>query len=152
MKYPLSINTWNYKEIKQISKILKSGNYTMGNEVKKFEKKFSQYFGSKYSVMVNSGSSANLLMFSLLRYYGSITKKKSKKPNIIVPALGWSTSYFPISQNNFKLNFFDVDLKNLNIYEKKIQKSIDKNTIAILAINLLGNPCNFNALKKIAKK
>ena len=152
MKYPLSINTWNYKEIKQISKILKSGNYTMGNEVKKFEKKFSQYFGSKYSVMVNSGSSANLLMFSLLRYYGSITKKKSKKPNIIVPAIGWSTSYFPISQNNFKLNFVDVDLKTLNIDEKKIQKSIDKNTVAILAINLLGNPCNFNALKKIAKK
>lgn len=152
MKYPLSINTWNSQEIKQISKILKSGNYTMGSEVKKFEKKFSNYFGSKYSVMVNSGSSANLLMFSLLRYFKKIIKKKSKKPNIIVPAIGWSTSYFPISQNNFKLNFVDVDIKTLNIDEKKIQKAIDKDTVAILAINLLGNSCNFKELKKIAKK
>ena len=152
MKYPLSINTWNNKEIKQISKILKSGNYTMGSEVKKFEKKFSKYFGSKYSVMVNSGSSANLLMFSLLRYFKEILKIKTKTPNIIVPAIGWSTSYFPISQNNFKLNFVDVNFKTLNIDEKKIEKSIDKNTVAILAINLLGNPCNFNILKKIAKK
>ena len=102
--------------------------------------------------MVNFGSSANLLMITLLKYYDKIIKKKTRKPNIIVPAIGWSTSYFPIAQMGYELNFVDVDLKTLNIDTQKIEKSIDKNTIAILAINLLGNPCDFNSLNKISKK
>lgn len=153
MKYPLSFNTWTNTEREAAIKVIRSGNYTMGKEVSKFEKNFSKYFSSKYSVMVNSGSSANLLMLTLLRYYKKILKKKNiKNPNIIVPAIGWSTSYYPISQNCFKLNFVDVDLETLNMDVTKIEKSIDKNTVAILAINLLGNPSDFTTLKKISKK
>ena len=69
-----------------------------------------------------------------------------------MPAIGWSTSYYPISQCGFKLNFVDVDKKTLNIDTSKIEKAIDKNTVAVLAINLLGNPCNFLNLKKICNK
>ncbi len=152
MKYPLSFNTWNQKEISAVIKVIKSGNYTMGKEVAKFEKNFAKKFNSKFAVMVNSGSSANLLIITLLKYYDKIIKKKIRKPNIIVPAIGWSTSYFPIAQMGYELNFVDVDLKTLNIDTQKIEKSIDKNTIAILAINLLGNPCDFNSLNKISKK
>ena len=151
MKYPLSFNTWNSEEKRAVIKVLNSGNFTMGSEVNKFENNFANYFKSKYAVMVNSGSSANLLMLSALRYCEGLIKKKNK-PNIIVPSVGWSTSYFPISQNGFKLNFVDIDQDTLNIDTKKIENSIDNNTVAILAINLLGNPCNFEKLKKISKK
>lgn len=151
MKYPLSFNTWNNKEKIAIKNVINSGFMTMGKEVKKFENNFAKRFNSKYAIMVNSGSSANLLMLSLLKNYKGVIKKKTN-PNIIVPAIGWSTSYFPISQNNFKLNFVDVDMRTLNININSVEKAIDKNTVAIMAINLLGNPCEFNKLKKIAIK
>jgi CDP-4-dehydro-6-deoxyglucose reductase, E1 len=150
MKYPLSLNTWNEKEKKAIINILKSNQFTMSNKVLEFEKKFARKFKSKFAIMVNSGSSANLLMFTVLKYLKKIQKKKNiKKPNIIVPSIGWSTSYFPISQNGFEINFVDINLKTLNIDVDKLKKCIDKNTIAIMAINLLGNPCNLKVLRDI---
>ena len=141
------------REFDQINKVLRSGNYVMGDNVRAFEAKFAKYFKSKYAIMVNSGSSANLLMLTLLKYFPEFLKKKNvKNPNVIVPAVGWSTSYFPISQNGFKIKFVDIDSKTLNIDATKIEKAIDKNSVAILSINLLGNPCNYNKIEKIAKK
>ena len=101
--------------------------------------------------MVNSGSSANLLMLNLLKNLDGIIKKKTK-PNIIAPVIGWSTSYYPICQNGFVINFVDVNKYTLNLDINEVEKQIDNNTVAILAINLLGNPCDFINLKKIAKK
>ena len=66
--------------------------------------------------------------------------------------MGWSTSYYPICQNGFEINFVDVELDTLNISPDEVEKAIDKNTVGILAINLLGNPCNFEKLGKLAKK
>ena len=153
MKYPLGFNTWSEQEKKSAKKTIDSGLFTMGKKVKEFEEKFAKKFGSKFATMVNSGSSANLLMFSVLKNYKKILKKKNiSKPNIIAPAVGWSTSYYPICQNNFKINFVDIELKTLNIDPEKVEKAIDKNTVAIMAINLLGNPCNFFKLKDIAKR
>ena len=153
MKYPLGFNTWGNNEINEIKKVLKSGNFVMGKKVKAFEKKFAKHFKSKHAIMVNSGSSANLLMLTLIRYFPEFLKKKKiKNPNIIVPAVGWSTSYFPISQSGFKLKFIDINIKTLNLDEDKLKKAIDKNTIAILSINLLGNPCNYEKINKIVKK
>ena len=152
MKYKLGFDTWSAEEKNSIKRIVSSGNYTMGSNVEKFEIKFSKYFGSKYATMVNSGSSANLIIMSVLKYFPEFLKKKTKNPNIIVPAIGWSTSYFPISQCGFKLNFVDVNKDTLNIDPLKVEKAIDKNTVGVLAINLLGNPCNFFDLKKICDK
>lgn len=153
MKYPLSFNTWNEKEKKAVIKVLNSNQFTMSENVNQFEKKFAKKFRSRYAIMVNSGSSANLLMLTTLKYLKKIQKKKKiLDPNIIVPSIGWSTSYYPISQNGFKLNFVDVNLKTLNIDIEKLKKCIDKNTVAIMAINLLGNPCNLSNLKKICHK
>jgi len=78
MKYPLGYNTWNNEEKKSAIKVLDSGFFTMGKKVKEFEKKFAKKFGSKYATMVNSGSSANLLMLSVLKNYKKILKKKNK--------------------------------------------------------------------------
>lgn len=79
MKYPLGFNTWDNKEITLITKVLKSGNFVMGKKVKIFEKKFAKYFQSKHAIMVNSGSSANLLMLSLIKYFPEFLKKKKNK-------------------------------------------------------------------------
>lgn len=153
MKYPLGHNTWDLKEKRAAIKVLNSGFFTMGKKVKEFEKKFARKFKAKYATMVNSGSSANLLMISTLKNLKKILKKKKiKKPNIIAPVIGWSTSYYPICQNGFEINFVDVDLNTLNICPNEVEKAIDKNTVGILAINLLGNPCNFKKLQEISKK
>ena len=97
MKYPLAFNSWDKKEKTAAIRVINSGSYTMGAKVKIFEKNFAKKFKSKFAVMVNSGSSANLLMLSVLKNYPNILKKKNiSKPNIIVPTIGWSTSYYPI--------------------------------------------------------
>jgi len=147
IKYPLVVNTWGEEEQEAIIKVVKSGNLTMGKYVKEFEKKFAKYVGTNYAVMTNSGSSANLLMLAVLKY-----KYNFKDGDIIVPTVSWSTTYFPIHQNGFKLNFVDIDRYTLNIDTDKIEKVITPKTRAIFAVNLLGNPCEFDKLKAIAKK
>jgi CDP-6-deoxy-D-xylo-4-hexulose-3-dehydrase len=76
----------------------------------------------------------------------------SEGDNIIVPAVSWSTTYFPITQNGFVLNFVDIDINSLNIDVTKIEKAINSKTKAIFAVNLLGNPSNLIELQRIAKK
>ena len=144
--YPLASSTWGQEEIQAINQVIESDMYTMGGAVKQFEQEYANHFGHGYAVMCNSGSSANLLMLSLLKLKYKLTG------DIIVPAVGWSTSYFPVNQNGFKLNFVDVDPQTFNIDTNKIESAITPNTSAIMAINLLGNPCDFDAIYKIADK
>jgi CDP-4-dehydro-6-deoxyglucose reductase, E1 len=146
MTYSLASNTWGKEEIEAIQKVIKSGRYTMGPFVKQYEKEFSDYFGCFDAVMVNSGSSANLLAIALLSVkYGLVG-------DIIVPAVSWSTTFFPLHQYGFKLNFVDIDKNTLNIDVNKIEKAITPNTSAIFAVNLLGNSNDFNKLKQICDK
>ena len=149
MKFPLTSNTIGKEEILSAITVLKSYKFTMGKKVKEFEKRFSKYIGSKYSVMVNSGSSANLISIAALFY---IKKNRLKRGDeILVPTIGWSTSYFPLYQYGLKLKFIDVDLKTLNYDLINLEKNISKNTKAILIINLLGNPNKYDEIKKIIK-
>ena len=147
-KYQLSDDTWGKEEINAILEVITSNKFTMGDRVKAFEKAFSEYFGSKYAVMVNSGSSANLILFSALVLSGKI----NKGDEIIVPAVSWSTTYFPLIQNGLKIKFVDIDRETLNIDISKLEKAISKNTKAIFAVNLLGNPNNFELLFDICQK
>lgn len=149
MNYPLASSTWDEEEISTLRRVISSGNHTMGKEVEKFEHKFANYFGSKYSVMVNSGSSANLLMVQALKYSG---KLKSHQNEIIVPAVSWSTTYFPINQTGYKIIFVDIESDTFNINVKEVEKYINKNTAAILAVNLLGAPCDLIELQRISKE
>ena len=147
--YPLSINTWDYKEIQAINEVTLSQNFTMGKNVKEFEKKFATYIGSKYAVMVNSGSSANLLMIASLVLNKEVDLKEGDE--VIVPTLSWATTYSPLQQYKLKARFVDINLNTLNIDEEKITNAITKNTKAIFAVNVLGNPTNLGVLKKICK-
>ena len=109
MIYPLASSSWGKEEIQAIQNVIDSDMYTMGKHVKQFEQEFADLFGSENAVMVNSGSSANLLMLSLLKW------KYKLQGDIIAPVVGWATTYFPICQNGFKINFVDVDPNTWNI-------------------------------------
>jgi CDP-6-deoxy-D-xylo-4-hexulose-3-dehydrase len=148
--YPLATTTWDEKEIAVATKLLKSGKLTMGGEVQKFEKQFAQYIGTRYAVMFNSGSSANLAMFTALKY--SQTSKIYSGDQVIVPAVSWSTTYYPVNQSGLILDFVDIHLDSLNINVCEIEKRINSRTKVIFAVNLLGNPSNLIELSKLAKR
>lgn len=145
MKYPLASNSWDEEEIEAINSVIQSGMYTMGSKVKQFEIEFAKEMGVKHAVMVNSGSSANLLMLTAAKI-----KHGWNNHNIIVPAVAWSTTYFPVHQTGARLNFVDINLNTLNIEINQIRASMTKDTKAILAVNLLGNPADLSVLRRIA--
>ena len=143
MIYPLASSSWGQEEVEAIQRVVETNMYTMGKHVKEFEDKFAETFNSKHAIMVNSGSSANLLMLSLLKWKYKLTG------DIIVPAVGWATTYFPVSQNGFKLNFVDIDPNTFNIDVNKIKQAITPDTCAIMPVNLLGNSCDYQEIIKI---
>jgi len=148
MRYTLSDNTWDQKEYDALNEVINSGFFSMGEKVKSFEKAFAKKFNVKYAVMSNSGSSANLLAIAALVY----SNKLKKGDEVIVPAVSWSTTYFPLSQHGLKLNFVDINLDTLNIDIDKLEKAITPKTKAIFAVNLLGNPNDFDALNDICER
>lgn len=148
-KFPLSYDSWDHLEKEAIEQVVNDGYFTMSKNVEKFEEEFSNYVQSKYSVMVNSGSSANLLMVASLFYTNDSKRKLKRGDEVIVPAVSWSTSYYPLYQYGFKIKFVDIDLETLNYDLKKLKSAVTNKTKVILAVNLLGNPNNFSEIKKI---
>ena len=117
IKYNLASDSWGTEEIAAIQQVIKSNRYTMGPKVKEFETEFAEYFNTKYALMVNSGSTANLLMVASLIL--SKNHKLNKNDEVIVPSVSWSTTYYPLSQYGLKLKFVDVELETLNIDTNK---------------------------------
>ena len=148
-KFPLAFDSWDEQEKEAINQVIQNGFFTMGERVKQFEDNFSKYIGSKFSVMVNSGSSANLLMIASLFYSKDKFKKLKRGDEVIVPAVSWSTSYYPLYQYGLKIKFIDIDLETLNYDLKKLKEAVSNKTKLILVVNLLGNPNNFKEIKKI---
>lgn len=150
MKYELASSTWGSEEIDALNRVVTSGKFTMGNEVRRFEENFAKSVGSDFSVMFNSGSSANLALVSALRYLKSPLFNPGDE--ILVPAVSWSTTYYPIHQLGGVLKFVDVDPHTLNIDSKKIEEAISEKTRGIFVVNLLGNPAPWDEINKIAKE
>ena len=148
MRYSLSNDTWDEKELKSAHKVIDSRFFTMGTNVIQYEKAFAQKFGSKYAVMSNSGSSANLLTMASLLYSGRL----NRGDEVLVTAVSWSTTYFPISQMGFKLRFVDIDLATLNVDVDALENAITPYTKAIMLVNLLGNPNEFDRIQKICNE
>lgn len=147
IKYPLASSTWDEKEIEAINGVIAKDMYTMGEGVKQFEDDFAKFVNSKYAVMVNSGSSANLIAVAAMFY--TKNPKLKRGDEVIVPAVSWSTTYYPLYQYGLKLKFVDVDLHTLNFDLSQLKLAVSDNTKMILAVNLLGNPNNFDAIKEI---
>lgn len=146
-EYPLALSSWDNKEIEAIHSVIESDNYSMGEKVKQFEKDFAKYLDVPYCVMVNSGSSANLLGIAALFY----TKKNPLKrgDEVIVPAVSWSTTYYPLYQYGLKIKFVDVDLNTLNYDLEQLKSAVTDKTRLVVAVNLLGNPNDFGEIRKI---
>ena len=151
-KYPLASFTWDQNEYAALQRVIDSNMFTMGEKVAQFERDFSIFTGSRYSVMVNSGSSANLAMIAALFYVQIGPYKLSRGDEVIVPAVSWSTTYSPLYQYGLKMKFVDIDLQTLNMDVNAVKNSIGPKTKAILAVNLLGNPCELEILRAIAQE
>ncbi|MGB2153672.1 MAG: DegT/DnrJ/EryC1/StrS family aminotransferase [Flavobacteriaceae bacterium] len=144
MKYSLATSSWGDEEIKAIQSVIESDMYSMGPKVAKYEKEFASYFGAKHAVMCSSGSTANLIMTAALFY--TKTPRLKQGDEIIVPAVSWSTTYFPLQQHGLKLKFVDIDSETLNYNLSDLKEAITKQTKAIMAVNLLGNSNDFDAI------
>ena len=152
IKYPLATSSWDQAEYDALDRVIKSNQFTMnpmGPEIPAFEEQFARQFGSRYAVMVNSGSSANLLIVASLRYTQNDKIKILEGDEIIVPAVSWSTTYFPLQQYGLKLKFVDIDLNTLNYNIKALKHAVTDQTRAIMVVNLLGNPNNFDEINNI---
>ncbi|WP_123193230.1 DegT/DnrJ/EryC1/StrS family aminotransferase [Pannonibacter phragmitetus] len=147
MTYPLANSSWDEEEYAAIRSVTESGMFSMGPRVAEFERAFADWCGSKYCVMVNSGSSANLVMVGALRY----RKEAPLLPGaeVIVPAVSWSTTYYPLYQYGLKLRFVDVDINTLNYDLDQLARAITPQTRAIMVVNLLGNPNDFARIRQI---
>ena len=149
--YPLIKNPFRKKDLLQGIKVLKSNKITAGKIAANFEKVFKRKLKINQSLMVNSGSSANLLAFQCLvnPYRKRILNKNDE---VLIPTLCWSTSLWPIVQSGLKPVFVDVDIKTLNINTKDMEKKINKKTKVIMLVHVLGNSTNMDEILRIKKK
>jgi CDP-6-deoxy-D-xylo-4-hexulose-3-dehydrase len=145
IEFKLASDSWDDKEIEAINRVVKSRKFSMGEEVSKLEAQFANYFGSKYCVMSNSGSSANLLAIAAL----VLSKKINVGDEVIVPAVSWSTTYFPLQQYGLKLKFVDVNLETLNYDVDILAEAITSETKLIVLVNLLGNNNDFDEIMNL---
>ncbi len=151
MKYPLLSNAFDNSDISSGIKILRSKHITMSKITEKFEKEFARKIGSKYALMTNSGSSANLLAFSAI-INPLYSKKLNPGDEVLIPAVCWSTSLWPIIQNNLKPVFVDIELETLNMSMESLKNKVTKKTRAILCVHVLGTSMDMVKLKKFANK
>ena len=147
--YPLTKTVLDNNDIKSGIDVLKSRWITMGRETLKFEKAFSKKISKRSSIMVNSGSSANLLIFQCL--INPMVRKLKLNDEVLLPAICWSTSLWPIIQAGLKVKFVDIDLKTLNIDINDLKTKITKKTKAIMLVHALGNCADMDKIVKICK-
>ena len=139
---------WTDEEVEAAINVFVAGRWlSSGENVRKFEIKFSRMFGQNHSVMVNSGSSANLVMIAALKkYFGW-----EDSSEIIVSCVGFPTTINPIIQNNLKPVFVDVDFEDLNWNISDVERKISDKTVAVFSSPVLGNSYDMDRLSKICK-
>jgi len=150
LKYELAHSTFGKEEVDAVIDILVNDRFTMDMHVREFEERFADYIGKQYAVMVNSGSSANLIAVASLFY-----RKKNpleRGDEVIVPCISWATTYYPLHQYGLKLKFVDIDLETLNYDIEQLKDAVTDKTRMIVAVNILGNPCRFDEITRICEE
>lgn len=147
MNYNLCQSSWDENELRAIQDVIDSNMYTMGQRVSAYEEAFARKFGSRHAVMVNSGSSANLAAIAALVYSGRI----HAGDEAVVPAVSWSTTYFPLCQFGLKLVFVDVDADTFCMSVSQLKQAVTEKTKLVVAVNLLGNASEFREIQEICK-
>lgn len=150
-KIPLITPSYGWEEVVEALDSMLTTRVTMGEKVKQFEAMFANYIGTDYAIMVNSGSSANLLALSVLT---NPALKNRIKPGdeIITPAITWATTVWPIFNCGMVPVLVDVDLDTMNIDAEEIRKAITDKTRAIMLVHLLGNPCDMGKIIDVARE
>lgn len=144
LRVPYGLSVYDKKELNAVIKVITEHRTNMGDETREFEKQIAKAFGHKFGIMVNSGSSANLLAFELLNL--------PKDSEVITPILTFSTTVAPLVMKNLIPVFVDVEEGKYVIDVDKIEKAITKKTKALLIPLLMGNVPDLKKLKQIAKK
>ncbi len=150
-RFPLATSSWDQAEQDALQRVIASDRFTMGAEVAEFERRFAAHFGANHAVMVNSGSSANLLMVAALAYTSQDDLRLKPGDEVIVPAVSWSTTYYPLHQYGLKLKFVDVDADTLNYDLDALADAVTDRTRALMVVNLLGNSNDFGAIARITE-
>ena len=149
IRYKLATSSWDNKELMAIQKVIDKDMFSMGEYVAQAERDFCSFTKSKYALMVSSGSAANLLAVASLFYTKNQMLKRGDE--VIVPAVSWSTTYFPLQQFGLKLKFVDIDIHTLNFDLESLESAISEKTKMIMVVNLLGNPNDFDKITKMIK-
>src|SRR6266699_3918414 len=149
-RIPLTVPTYGSDEVEEAVDSLLSTWVTMGSKVKRFEDAFANYNGSRHAVMVNSGSSANLLALSVLTNHTTPDHIENGS-EIITPAVTWATTVYPIANVGCTPVLVDVDPQTFNIVPEELEKAIGPNTKAVVPVHLLGSPCEIDHINKIAE-
>lgn len=144
IRIPYALACYDDKEIAAVNNVLKSHKTMLGEHTKLFEKKVSSLFGKKYGVMVNSGSSANLLAFEIMNL--------PKGSEVITPILTFSTTVAPIIQKNLRPSFVDVNMGDYLADTGQIEDAITKKTKCLMIPSLIGNVPDMQLISEIAGK
>lgn len=134
MRIPLASSGLRKSDIDAVIGVLNSGNLTMGNEVKKFESKMSRYLGVKHFVMVNSGSSANLLIIESLMRPAISRPRLNTGDSVLVPAIAWPTTIWPLIQLGLNPLFVDIDPNTLALDLEAAQRLIESSRIPVKGV------------------
>jgi CDP-6-deoxy-D-xylo-4-hexulose-3-dehydrase len=148
---PLSMPLYAAEEVSEALEVLLSQNVTMGERVRAFEAAFADFVGSRNAVMVNSGSSANLLALAVA---ASNAAPNGLRPGdeVIVPAVTWPTTISPILQLGCVPVFVDVDAQTLNLRPEDLDQAWSPRTRGIFAVHLLGNPVGMSTVVEFARE
>jgi len=150
-RIPLNVASYGAEEVSEALDSLLTTWVTMGKKVKEFESLFANYIGTKYAIMVNSGSSANLLAMSIITN-PALGDHLQPGDEVITPAVTWATTVFPIINAGLMPVLVDVEPETYNIDPGEIERAISPKSKAILPVHLLGNPCPMDEIRAIADR
>jgi CDP-6-deoxy-D-xylo-4-hexulose-3-dehydrase len=145
----LSARLFGAEEVLESLDVLVSGRVTFGALCRRFEEEFAKWCGADGAVFLNSGSSANFLAMQVL-VNGALRGHIKPGAEVIVPAVSWSTSVFPILDAGLVPVFVDADIDTLNLDPDEIDGAVTKKTAAVVPVHVLGNPPDFRRIDKIA--
>jgi CDP-6-deoxy-D-xylo-4-hexulose-3-dehydrase len=150
---PLSEPTFGVDEILEAIDSLTSGQVTYGSKVKAFESAFARYCGCAGAVSTNSGSSANLVaLMSVLDPESARRNNRRRSGKVLVPAVSWSTSVFPILDAGLIPVLVDIDPATLNVDASTFESGIDEDVVGMVPVHLLGNPAPMDSIMKLAEE
>src|SRR6185295_14580394 len=146
MFYELASTSWGEEELQAIERVLQGGCLTMGDRVRQFEEAFAAKVGAKHAVMVNSGSSANLVGVAAL--FHTRERPLCRGDEVIVPAISWATTFHPLQQYGLKLRFLDVELDSLNMDVSQLSAALTPRTRMVMGVSILGNPAALDVIRR----